>query len=528
MAIVEKIIQKISPVWALKRARANALLSIMASEGFTPNSAYTSGTTNLRALGTWLPNRGSAMSELNDYTRSLQIARSSDSYKNNAIATAVIKRNRTSVVGTGLRLQSRIDYKTLGISREEASEKQREIETLYRVWSENPDECDIERTLNIYFQQAVVLIQSLIAGDIFLFTPEVRYPGRIFNLKRQVIEGDRISNPNGMPDTKRLRSGVELGSNGEPVAIHVLQDHPGDFLMDGTPYVWKRHNIFGAQTGRRRILHIYDKDRAQLYRGCPYLSPIMETIKQIGRYKDSEIMAALIASFFTVFIKSQSQVKPFATAPDSTSASTKGVETNANASDELLLGEGLINMLAPGDDIIVADPHRPNKDAAPFIDMLLREVGAATEIPFEVLLQHFSASYSASRAALIEAWRYFLVRRAQLAMQDCQPTYELFFDECVASGMYSAPGYGNPLLRAAWTRASWVGPARGEIDELRHAQASTERMKNGTSNEAIECDELARDRDEVFAQRIYEMQTRKEAEINEDTNEQIATTPLLV
>jgi capsid protein len=227
-------------------------------------------------------------------------------------------------------------------------------------------------------------------------------------------------------------------------------------------------------------------------------------------------MAALIASFFTVFIKSTNPVKPYATAPVADSASTKGVETSANAADEVMLGEGLINTLQPNEDIQIADPHRPNKDCQPFLDLLLREVGAALEIPFEVLLQSFNASYSASKAALLEAWRYFMVKRAQLAGQDCQPAYELFFDECVASGRYSAPGYGDPLLRAAWTKANWIGPARGDLDETKAAQAATERISNGTSNESIECDERALDRDEVFTQRAYEIQTRREAGMMEE------------
>jgi len=514
---MDRLITSISPTWGLRRARARAALQVMASAGFTPDSAYNSATTNLRSLATWLPGRSSAMGELTDATRNQQIARSSDSYKNNAIATAVIKRNKTCVVGTGLRLQSRIDYRTLGITREQASEKQREIETLFRVWAESPDECDLERSLDFYSLQATILVSSLVSGDLFCLTPVIRYPGRSFSLKLQAIEADRVSNPHSTFDTKKCKGGIDLGANGEPVGVWIMEDHPNEFCEGSHPYRWRRHAVFGPRTGRRRVLQIFEKDRPQAYRGCVYLSPVMETLKQISRYKDSELMAALIASFFTVFIKSTKPVSPYGGAPSSVlTASTYGVETNANASDEYALGEGLINVMGPDQDIQIADPHRPNKDAAGFIDLQLREIGSALEIPFEILTQRFQSSYSAARAALIEAWRYFLVRRAQLRLQLCQPSYELFFDEVVASGVYSAPGYSDPLKRAAWTRASWVGPSRGSIDELKAAKSSTERMNNGTSNEAIECDEMARDRDEVFAQRAYEMQTRRDAGM--DTN----------
>ncbi len=68
----------------------------------------------------------------------------------------------------------------------------------------------------------------------------------------------------------------------------------------------------------------------------------------------------------------------------------------------------------------------------------------------------------------------------------CQPVYELWFDEAVARGRIEVIGYDDPLLQKAWTRAKWIGPARGAVDELKEIQAAKERIKSGISTIEIE------------------------------------------
>ena len=37
----------------------------------------------------------------------------------------------------------------------------------------------------------------------------------------------------------------------------------------------------------------------------PLLAPIIETLKQLGRYTDAELMAAVVSGMYTVFIETQ-------------------------------------------------------------------------------------------------------------------------------------------------------------------------------------------------------------------------------
>ena len=94
-----------------------------------------------------------------------------------------------------------------------------------------------------------------------------------------------------------------------------------------------------------------------------------------------------------------------------------------------------------------------------------RTVGAALEMPYEVLLKEFTSSYSASRGALLEAWEAFRMRRSWLVEAFCRPVYERWLTEAVAVGRVQAPGFfADPLLRSAWCGAQWIGPVQGQLD----------------------------------------------------------------
>ena len=55
-------------------------------------------------------------------------------------------------------------------------------------------------------------------------------------------------------------------------------------------------------------------------------------------------------------------------------------------------------------------------------------------IPYELLVKNFTASYSASRASLLEAWKMFRMRREWLIGNFCQPVYEEWLTEAVVKG----------------------------------------------------------------------------------------------
>jgi capsid protein len=128
--------------------------------------------------------------------------------------------------------------------------------------------------------------------------------------------------------------------------------------------------------------------------------------------------------------------------------------------------------LAEGEEVEFANPMRPNPQFDAFVTSFLRQIGVALEMPFELLIKHFTSSYSASRAALEMAYHTFRRRRAWMVRNFHEPVYEWFMEEAVLLGRLDAPGFfEDPLMRAAWLNASWIGPVRISLDPKKDAEA---------------------------------------------------------
>ena len=188
-------------------------------------------------------------------------------------------------------------------------------------------------------------------------------------------------------------------------------------------------------------------------------------------------MAAVIESFFTAFIKTEAPTDdmPFnQVEPDAPQEPKNPNEYN--------MGPGQINIMEPGEDVTFAQPTRPAGGFDAFVKAISSQLGAALEIPVDLLLKTFNASYSASRAALLEAWKAFKMRREWLVDDFCRPIYEVWMSEAVARGRIYAPGFfTNPEIRAAYLGSEWLGPSQGQLDPVKEITAEILACSEGFS-----------------------------------------------
>jgi len=464
----DKALFESDPVAVLERVKARAQIAVL--------TAYDGASRSRRALSAWSTTSGDADTDILPDLPYLR-QRSRDLCRNNPLATGAINTKVTSIVGTGLQLQCRIDRNILKMTEEAATAWETRTEAEWELFCKY---CDTERTLQFSDLQELALRSAFENGDVFVTTPRQKRPNTPYGLTLQLIEADRVCNADSASDTELLSGGIEKDESGAPVRCHIMKGHPGN-LYSVKKNEWQKVDFFGEKTGRRNVLHLLAKKRIGQTRGVPDLAPVIEVLKQLGRYTEAEVTAAVISSFFTVFIKSE-----YGAGLDIMEPQT---EVGGRAGDkDYKLASGAILGLASDESIETANPSRPNPSFDPFVQALLRQVGVALELPFEILIKHFTASYSAARAAILEAWRYFMRRRKWLADSLCRPVYELFMDEAVALGRIYAPGFinGDPLIREAYLGSKWNGPGRGQINELDETKAADARVKGGFSTIADE------------------------------------------
>jgi phage portal protein, lambda family len=498
--VIDKAVSYFSPEKGLRRYAARQTLKIL-NTGYSESG----GSVRKKSMKGWTPWSSSPQADI-DMNLSTLRNRSRDLFMSGALGRSPIVTVRTNVVGAGLRLKSRIDHEFLGLTQEQADEWEKQTEREFDVWADSKH-CDATKVNNFYEMQSIMLISTLLNGDGWVAIkqdkPQPYFP---YSLRIHPFEGDRVSTPyevsggvirytfvtsvmgKNLDNGNRIINGVEIDPNGAIVAYWVSNGYPYDPAnIYGEMLKWDRIEAFGALTGQQNILQIMDTERCEQYRGVPYLAPVLESIKQISRYTEAELTAAIITGFFTVFIKEgETSSSDFSVAEAIPKEEKIDLDPNS-----LELGAGTINSLPPGYDVQFGDPTRPSGNFDAFVTALSRHIGAALEIPYELLLKSFTASYSASRAALLEAWKAFKMRRTWFASDFCQPVYQIWLSEAIARGRIKAPGYFNdPLVARAWSRSEWYGPSQGQLDPVREVQAAKMRVENGFSTRERETIEL--------------------------------------
>ena len=495
--ILDRVIATFSPSAGLERARDR--LSLDALDSFA-------GASKTRpALKSWFTSKKDADGDINPELATIR-SRSRDLERNNPIAHGAMKTKTVYVIGTGLRPEPSIDADFLGLTSEQAEALQAQILREFNLAADCL-EADAARRKTFYQKQAEVFHSARVNGDAFLMLPHFERDGSPYATRFQSVESDRVCNPSNKPDSETMSGGFELDDHGAAVAVHVLQTSPNRRFLRSKAE-WQRVPLFGERGRRNVLIHSNHNMRAGQTRGVPDLAPVIEVIKQAGRYIDAELMASVISSKFTVFIKSDRDGgggDAYAPGGGMGGAADDDDDESEEARD-LRLGDGLVYELDEGESIETANPGRPNAAFDPFVTALWRMIGGAIGVPFEVLIKHFTASYSASRAALLQFAHYIMVDRANFVVDVCQPYYETVIAEAVARGRLRLPGFfQDPLVRRAYCQALWHGPNLGELDELKAANAAEKRLKIGiTTHERETRHLLGQDWNQINNRRVIE------------------------
>lgn len=520
--LVDRFVAYVAPERALRRAKARAMLGFLYGRG----SGYDAGRSDSREFKGYDTRTGSGLTDVLPGLQTMR-DRSRDQVRNNPIASGAVGGVVTSTVGAGLRVQPSIDRVVLGLTDEQADEWEAQAERVFRLYADGT-ECDLADELTFGEMQALVLRSILESGDLlrirrFLWDRDRRAPyvGNLFASKVQLVEADRISNPDWLPDSEKIAGGVEADVLGRHVAYYVRSTHPGDSLYYHDGETWERVVVRDADTGERWARLMFEYSRVGQRRGVPYLATVIKPLLQLERFTEAELMAAVLTSMFTVFVTSD--------APVAAGGPLAGVvgETASADPGELNLGHGTIVDLNPGEQVSFADPNRPNGAFDPFVMAIVRQVGIALEVPYEVLVKHFASSYSASRGAILEAWKVYRLRRKRLVSWFCQPTYEDVISEAVARGILVAPGFfEDPLVRHAWLGTVWTGDAMPQLDPSKEADAAAKRIDLGVSTIDREARELNGSTFlENHAQRTKEERMRKDAGLGSSGSTPAALAP---
>lgn len=473
-------------------------------------SGYVGARTDRTSLQRWAASVGASADTDTLPDLELLRARSRDLERNDPLAQSAISTKTANVIGSGHVLRPEVDFSRLGITTDDAEAWEGLALDIWNNWAKSRD-CDVTRAQTFFELEDLVYRSRLLSGDVFVIRRFKERPGRLLGTCVQVVEADRLSNPNWAADSDRIAGGIEFDEDGAPAAYHFADRHTVDRGNLGG-MVWRRVPAFDS-TGRRMVLHIHGpRKRPDMTRYAPMLAPVIEALKQRSRYSEAELMAAVVSACFAIGM----------TSPDG-DLSDGLIQQNkegTTADNQIVLTDpGQIFDLLPGEEVKSFAPGRPNPQFAPFIDAIAREVGAGTDLPHEMLVKQFQASYSASRAALEMAWQFFKTDRALHVSQFCEPVYEDVITEAIARGLLKAPGFfSDPLRKQAWLGATWMGPSRPTIDPMKDARADEKYLSMGVTTRT----RIAAERFGIDYRTVQRRIERESATIDEVENSNVS------
>ena len=443
-----------------------------------------------RARSSLLSWQSSSKSPHEDISQNVKLLRerSRDLYAGGGpLGRGAIDRLALNVVGSGLKLNVKIDADLLNMDDKYSREWAAKLEAEFDYWASSKN-ASFTGEFNFYELQALAFRSILLDGECLAVLTDKR-TNSLYDLSVMLIEADRLKTPDFFVNGKIIDEGVEPDDYGSPVAYWITNRHPESEYYNQPVLKYERIAIHGENSGRRNILHLFNPERINQHRGVPFLAPVIESLKQLGRYTDAELMAAVVGGMYALFFEHEPRDSDSLLGEDYATEQGYG-EVPGLEGISLAQMNGAIMDLPEGVKPSSVAPNRPNTSFQAFVEALVRQIGGCLGIPSELLFLHFTASYSASRGALLEAWKLFRYWREWFAMNFCQPVYEEFFTEAVIKGRVQAPYYNDKIKRQYYMWASWTGPSQGQLDPVKEVTAAVQRVQNGFSTYQRETGEL--------------------------------------
>jgi lambda family phage portal protein len=434
-------------------------------------------------------------------------------YFENPVAAGIVNSIVDGAIGIGLSPQSYIQQHIITLPKEKISDTQHTIEALWNIWANSPQMCDHHHKQTFGSLQREAYVNASTSGDVLEHIKIVRY-GNIYLPQIQNISGTNIKTPL-LNDSKKLAGGVEVDQEGREIAFHVVTSG-----NDMATEVFTRVPKYGSRTKRLMFnLVMLGVVVPGQRRGRSVLTRVGESIIQIGRYSEAELVKAILQSFMTMFIETdkdaveeESGGNPITNLIDSSVAwnpndpsSESPAPQAGDYTQPLTLGPGVIWNLPPGKKANLPESKAPVAEFWKFLEAQLKLIGMAVGIPYEVLIKSFNASYSASQASIQDAARGWKIAATEWAYKYCQPVYEQFVEMLVRQGIIDCPGFlENPIIRKAWCTTEWHGPAVLNIDPRKSVEASVTAIQNHMSTHEIEARKLYGHNWEAILNRLAE------------------------
>lgn len=493
-------------------------------DGPTPNEvamrgAYEGAAGFSREMAMWHPPLQSADMDILP-EKALSDARVRDSLRNDAYVHNGATIQKDNIVGEMFLLNSKPHHKVLGLDEVWAEEFQEEVEAKFTLYAESIRNFpDAARKLTLTGLTRLAVGVHAATGEVLASVEWMRSGYRPFSTALQMIDVDRLGNPNGEMDTPTLRGGVQLDRFGAPLGYWIRESHPTDWT-DPDGYRWRfipatRGQVTGNPGwDRPQMIHIIDQWRPAQSRGISAMVTALKEMRMTKKFRDVVLQSAVLQATYAASIESD--------LPSEVALAQAGGNDNAvinysqaylgqvakyiGGSRNIHIDGVKVPVFYPGTKMKLQNAATPGGVGSEFESSLLRYIAAILGVSYEQLSKDYSkANYSNLRAAIADTDRRMRVQKRNVADRFASTFYRLWLEEALNRGEITAmprnaPNWYDGLNQEAYSACEWIGASMGQIDELKETQAAVLRVNNGLSTRESELARLGKDWRVVFRQ----------------------------
>lgn len=436
--------------------------------------------------------------------------RSIQLYRENIYAEGLINRFITNIVNTGLTLEAKPVASILGVDQETLNTWTDDVEARFTMYCNNPQLVDYYGEQTLSQLQVQRELQALVEGDVLVvhhFDTKTNLP------KIQLISSNCVQSPldgdGGVADGHYVEHGVEFDSKGREVAYHVLKD-------DGK---YSRFPRVGAKSGRV-VANLYRPGKRLMgqSRGMPLIGNVLQSLREIDRYRDSVQRKALTTSFLALAVEKDADTigaKPLASAASrSANISSGDGKYKLNMKDfnpgvfidDMPAGHKIKLMGSDGTDLSFGD----------FEASIINAVAWSKGMPPEILKMSFGSNYAASKQATAEFNMFLDSERTATTTTNDQPLYKEWLYVETVKGNIKAPGmveaWNDPnkyALVGAWTQSDWSGSVKLNADFVKEVKGWADAIEAGLATHEMASKALFGRKNNLIMMQLIHENTKK-------------------
>ena len=496
-------VAKIAPGYAAKRAKSHREYQLQSAmnEAARLYDAATNTQYRKPVVGAGMsPNAivDNAGTRLRDLARYLE--------ENHDLTNAIFDDLLNNIIGAGA---SKVPQIKLANGELATDVNNRALE-LYDEWAQCPDTTgefgfeQMERMVARHvFRDGEIFLRPIINNAGFAYKTQVPYA--VDMLDADYCPLDLLVTGN------NVIQGIECNEWGAPTAYYFYKSHPGEVISTTVTMLSETQRIEAAG-----VYHLKYVKRLRQRRGVPLIHSVIDRMRDIKDYEESERIAAKVAASMTFAITKSGE----ASAPTA---------VNTDGNREFGMAPGMGFELMPGEGVTTIDSNRPNTGLNEFRNAMLRAVAGGTGTRFSSISKDYNGTYSAQRQELVEGSIAYRAHFNYFVRKFYKPIWSDFITAAALSG---ALGSLRGVDQSTLTRCEFRPPSLPWIDPAKEAKAwrelvdaklesRKEVMRQRGRDPAKVMEEMSEESEnELFASTIdlAEPETLIE-DINEDINE---------